>query len=149
LVAGGIDFDLNHAADLAVIIGALVLGVGYAAGQWRRGKNDQAAAALGLASDELELSSKARDRQAAELKDAGERIAKLEAIVEQLQRENDALRRLVMLETVPPALTAALEESGRLMLGSGERMHIETRAAIKRELEETEQRITALLERGN
>lgn len=141
----GLDFDLNHAADVAIILGAIVLGAGYLLGQWRRGRDEGRSSALAIAESELDLLKASRDRMAGDLRAGNERITKLEAIVEQLQRENAALRELVMLETIPPALQSALEEAGKVMQGSGERLHEATRARIVKELNDTEARLTALI----
>lgn len=140
-----VGIDLSRAANLAVILGVIFAGIGYAAGQWRRGRDDQRSAILGIANDELDLLKASRDRMAAEARDRDTRIAKLEAIVEQLQRENGALRELVMLETIPPALEAALAETGRIVSDTTTRLHEETRRRIIAELRDTETRLAAIM----
>lgn len=140
------DHALTHTlGEWALTIGLIAAGIGYGFGQWRRGRHDQAAGVLAIANDELEVLKAARDRMGEELRVNRERIAKLEAIAEQQQRENRALRELVMLETVPPALQAALSEGAQTAAAAAERLHEETRARILAELADAERRIAALL----
>jgi hypothetical protein len=140
------DHYLIHTlGEWALVAGLAAAGLGYALGQWRRGRTDHAAGVLEIANDELAVLKGARERMAADLADAHARIAKLEAIAEQQQRENRSLRELVMLETIPPALQAALEEGGRGAAEAAERLHEETRARILGELADAERRVSALL----
>lgn len=143
-VIAALDFDLNHAADLAVIAGAIILGVGYLMGQLRRGRDESTTSALAIASDELELLKGSRDRMAAELRDTKDTVAKLEGALEQLRRENQSLRELVMLDALPPALRAAMDSANDQVA----RHHQETRDRIVAELAGIEQRLTALLGKG-
>lgn len=141
---GALDFDLNHAADLAVIIGAFILGAGYLLGQLRRGRDESTTNALAIAADELELLKGSRDRMSAELRDTKDTVAKLEGALEQLRRENQSLRELVMLDALPPALRTAIDTANDEM----GRQHQETRDRIIAELGGIEQRLTALLGKG-
>jgi hypothetical protein len=150
-LALALEFDLSRATNVALVIGVLVLGVGYALGQFRRGKDERTSAtiqrsteALNIAGSELDLLRARGDRLDSELSEAKERIARLEAISDAQQRENATLRALVMLETIPPALQAALEETGRVVVGTGERLHEETRTKLISELHATETRLAAL-----
>lgn len=143
------DHTLTHSlGEWAIMIGLIAAGAGYALGQWRRGRDDRTSGVLEIANDELEVLKRARDRMSEELRDAGERIAKLEAVAEQQQRENRSLRELVMLETIPPALQAALSEEARTAINAAERLHEETRARILADLADAERRVTALLRNG-
>jgi len=145
------DHTLPHTVEqLGIVAGIFAAGAAYALGQWRRGRADHVSTALSIANDELDVLKGARDRMGAELRSSGERISALEAIVEQLRQENAALRELVMLESVPPALRAALAEHGEtaaaIAAREAERQHEETRARILAELAEIEQRLDRLLE---
>lgn len=139
------DEAIHTLGEYAALFGVLILGLGYALGQWRRGRDDRESSALAIAADELELLKAARDRMAGELRDNAAAIAKLEAIVEQLQRENKNLRDLVMLDSIPPALQAAMSEHVGSINDTTERVHEETRARIIGELRDSERRITELL----
>jgi len=91
--------------------GVLVLGVGYAVGQWRAGSARACAEALQAATAELEVSHRARERLEREVATAKAEIARLQGIVEQLREENATLRSLVMGEQVPQALVTVIEQA--------------------------------------
>lgn len=144
------DHSLAHTLEEWALIGGILLaGAGYLFGSWRRSRDDSVNSALDVAASELDVLKVARERMAIELDEARARIGELEAIVEQLRREASALRELVILESLPPALTAALDERATTAVEGAERLHEETRARILRELTETERRLAELFrERG-
>jgi len=142
---------LHSVEEYAVLGGILLAGIGYAVGQWRRGKDDARSSAaqaiestLGIANDELAVLRAARDRLSGELVEVRGAVHRLEGIVEQLQNENRALRELVMLEAVPPALSSFLEGVAEGAIERARALHDETRTVILAQLEAAEHRIAAL-----
>lgn len=103
---------LHTAVQWVPFVGILVLGLGYLAGTWRRGRFDASREAMELAVNETEILKGRASRFELELRESRERcsqdIAHLQGTVEQLREENAGLRSLVMGETVPPALASAI-----------------------------------------
>jgi predicted outer membrane protein len=141
------DHTFAHTLETyGVLLGVLLLGVGYAVGQWRRGRNDATSSILEIANAEIEVLKAARERMSEELRDYAAKIAKLEAVAEQQQRENRSLRELVMLEAVPPALQAALSAEAGNAVDAAAKLHEATRERILAELADAERRVSALLQ---
>lgn len=120
----------DRLVDSLPVVGFVILGAGYLVGTWRRGKNDAARDAIELATGEVALLKGARERDLGALHVATNDIARLEGTVAQLRVENAELRSLVMLDTVPPALSSALAEIVSSVLADVNQIHRETREAL-------------------
>ncbi|OGR95225.1 MAG: hypothetical protein A2V88_12885 [Elusimicrobia bacterium RBG_16_66_12] len=122
---------------LPTIVAATVL-FGWLAGSFQRGRRDGQREAIAVAVDELHVLKESRDRMAAELRDTRATVSKLEGRVEQLTSENEQLRRMVMLEKIPPAMDDAL----RTVVADLARQGGETaRAAIEALVARVEERL--------
>jgi hypothetical protein len=110
--------------------GIIVLALGYLFGTWRRGRNDAARETVGFAVSEVEILKISRTRLEAEVAQQRSDIARLEGTVAQLRTENESLRNLVMMDTIPPALTVALGEIVSGVMADVGAVHTETRRAL-------------------
>ncbi len=108
------DHSLFHTlSEWVPTVGLLVLGAGYLAGTWLRGRADADRSIVEAAAEEASVMRGRADRLDKDLREAREKcaqdIARLEGVVDQLREENARLQSLVMGETVPPALQNALQ----------------------------------------
>lgn len=108
------DHTLPHVIlQWAGIASLLVLTAGAAIVFYRRGRVEGLSKALETADAERHVYEKRADRLERDLHESREAcssaVAHLEGVVSQLREENATLRALVMGETLPPALAAALE----------------------------------------
>lgn len=92
---------------------AAVLGLGWLMGSFQRGRKDATKDIVDIAQKELDILKASRDRLEEEFKSVSskckEDLARLDGMVLQLREENAELRKLVMLEKLPPPLAEALK----------------------------------------
>jgi len=131
--------------DTVIVVGIILAAVSYAYAQIRRGSISGTREAIDLANAEIDILKESRDRLQQELIQVREKavkdIARLEGQVTQLVSENSELRKLIMLESVPPILVETLRKIAE-----------ETSSVIQSEmdtrLERIEQGIARLLTKG-
>lgn len=143
---------LRDVTDVALPFAAAVLLIGWLVGSFRRGKSDAAREALDFATAEILVLREANTRMSGELNEARAELARLGGLMEQLREENAELRRLVMLEKIPPALEAAMSGASGAVLAAVTSTvrpeHDRVIAAIVEELHPIAQGVARLLRKS-
>ena len=90
--------------------GGMVLAAGYLISTFKRGKIEGRLDVVTLYEKEVELLRGRVATLEAERSDCAQRIASLEGQIAQLTEQNHELRKLIMGESVPPALRQAMAD---------------------------------------
>lgn len=127
---------LHSMAEWLPFIALVVVGSGYLFGSWRRGISDTWKETVDAQATELAAIKVTNLRITDEANSLKSDVAKLEGIVAQLRNENTELRKLVMLDKVPPALIEYMSASSQTILAEVHNLHAKQTEDLKTEIEE-------------